>query len=136
MDAPPDQRRARAYDNCCKAIDMHEMFERVTIRNHKSFLVHGAIYKVSRDIMAVGDVWAYNLSPLELQNAETKRTASSSGSRHAPVPPPPLRNAKPPPPPPRHLGAFEVPLHVTGTPLPRHSPWPMMTPHIWADAPW
>ena len=86
MDAPPDQRRARAYYNCCKeAIDMqmHEMFERVTIRNHKSFLVHGAIYKVSRDIMAVGDVWAYNLSPLELQNAETKRTASSSGSMQA-----------------------------------------------------
>ena len=76
-----EERRERAYDNCCRAIDMHEMFERVTIRNHKSFLVHGAIFKVSRDIMKVGDVWAYNLSPLELQNAETKRTASSSGSR-------------------------------------------------------
>ena len=35
----------------------------------------------SRDILLVGDVWATDLSPLELQNAETKRVASSSGSR-------------------------------------------------------
>ena len=35
----------------------------------------------ARPILEVGDVWAVNLSPLELQNAETKRTASSSGSR-------------------------------------------------------
>ena len=31
--------------------------------------------------MTVADLWAVNLSPLELQNAETKRTASTGGSR-------------------------------------------------------
>ena len=35
----------------------------------------------TRDILLVGDVWACDLSPLELQNAETKRVASSAGSR-------------------------------------------------------
>ena len=69
------QREERALDNARRAIDMHEIMERVTIRNHKSFLVHGAIYKLSRDILRVGDVWATDLSPLELQNAETKRVA-------------------------------------------------------------
>lgn len=74
-------RKKRALDNARAAIDMHEIFERVTARNHKSFLVHGAIYKVSRDILQVSDVWAFSTSSLELQNAETKRTASSCGSR-------------------------------------------------------
>ena len=37
--------------------------------------------QASRDIIRVGDVWATDLSPLEMQNAETKRVASSSGSR-------------------------------------------------------
>ena len=45
------------------------------------FLVHGAIFKVTWDIKAVGDVHAVNISPLELQNAETKRVANRSGSR-------------------------------------------------------
>jgi hypothetical protein len=63
------------------AIDMHEIYERIGIRNHKSFLLHGCIYKVSRDILQVGCVWAVNVSPLELQNAETKRVAESGGSR-------------------------------------------------------
>lgn len=31
--------------------------------------------------MRVGDIWRINLSPLELQNAETKRTAENGGSR-------------------------------------------------------
>ena len=31
--------------------------------------------------MTVADLWAVNLSPLELQNAETKRVASTGGSR-------------------------------------------------------
>ena len=39
-------RESRAFDNMCAAIDMHEIFERVTIRNHKSFLPHLAIHKV------------------------------------------------------------------------------------------
>ena len=42
---------------------------------------HGAIFKLTRDIIKVGDIWAYCLSALELQNAETKRVASSGGSR-------------------------------------------------------
>ena len=75
------RRVARAFDNTCKAIDMMEMFERVSIRNHKSFLPHGAIYKISRDILTLGDVWALDDSDLELQDAATKRTATSSGSR-------------------------------------------------------
>ena len=36
----------------------------------------------TRDILRVGDVWATDLSPLELQNADTKRTAESGASRH------------------------------------------------------
>eukprot|EP00966_Prymnesium_polylepis_P290811 6716460-Prymnesium_polylepis.1 len=65
-----------------RAIDMHEIYERVTIRKHGSFLPHGAIFKVTQDILSVGDNWAFSLSSLELQNAETKRTASSSGAKN------------------------------------------------------
>eukprot|EP00965_Chrysotila_dentata_P138478 4580513-Pleurochrysis_carterae.AAC.1 len=43
------------------AVDMYEMLERGSIRAHKSFLPEGAIFK--------------------LQNAETKRIASSSSSK-------------------------------------------------------
>ena len=39
-------REQRAFDNMCKAIDMHECFERISINNHKSFCPHIAIYKV------------------------------------------------------------------------------------------
>ena len=35
----------------------------------------------TRDIIKLGDVWATDLEPLELQNAETKRVASTGGSR-------------------------------------------------------
>ena len=35
----------------------------------------------TRDILRVGDVWATDLSALELQQAETKRVASTGGSR-------------------------------------------------------
>ena len=76
------KREERALDNCRKAIDMHEMFERCSICSHGSYLMHGAIFKVTRDILRVGDVWAFSLSSLELQNAETKRVATSGGSRH------------------------------------------------------
>ena len=78
-------RETRALDNMNKAIDMMEIFERASIRSHGSYLIHGAIYKTTRDILSVGDVWAVDLSPLELQNAETKRTASNSGSKHLTV---------------------------------------------------
>ena len=47
-----------------------------------SLLRCGACTQLSRDILTVGDVWSVDLSPLELQNAETKRIANSSGSRH------------------------------------------------------
>ena len=40
----------------------------------------GAIFKTTRDIIKVGDIWRYCLSALELQNAETKRVAKSGGS--------------------------------------------------------
>lgn len=75
------RRESAALENCRLAIDMHEMFERISIRYHKSFLPHAAIFKVSANILDVGDVKAFSTSALELQNAETKRTATSSGSR-------------------------------------------------------
>jgi hypothetical protein len=80
-----EQRRARAFDNMCSAIDMHEAYERLSIRGHKSFYPHGAIYKTTRDILTVGDVWAFSTSALELLNAETKRTAASAGSKRLTV---------------------------------------------------
>lgn len=76
-----EAKEAAALKNCCLAVDMHEIFERVSIRNHKSFLPHAAIFKVSADILSVGDVKQFSTSSLELQNAHTKRTANSSGSR-------------------------------------------------------
>ena len=93
-------REARALDNMRRAIDMMEIFERASIKSHGSYLIHGAIYKSTRDILAVGDVWSVDLSPLELQNAETKRAAEGSGSKHLTFNhntiikhPPPMKNA-------------------------------------------
>ena len=79
---PMPSRRTRALDNACAAVDMFEIVERVTIHHHKSFLFHGAVYKVSRDILRVNNTGAVDPSALELQNAETKRVASNGGSRH------------------------------------------------------
>ena len=76
-----DQRLEFAFANTCRAIDMQEMYERVTIRAHSSYLPHGAVYKMSSDILEVGNTWVVNVSPLELQNAETKRVAETGGSR-------------------------------------------------------
>ena len=75
-------REERAFENMCTAIDMQEIVERSSINNHKSFMLHGAIFKVTKDILRVGDAWAVGLSSLELLNAETKRAALSSGSRN------------------------------------------------------
>ena len=36
---------------------------------------------MSQDILSVGDIWAFCLSALELQNAETKRVATSSAPK-------------------------------------------------------
>ena len=76
-------KEARAFDNCCSAIDMQEMLERISASSngHGSFLPHGAVFKVSRDILEVGDIWAHDLSPLELQNAESKRVFETGGAR-------------------------------------------------------
>jgi hypothetical protein len=78
---PLEAREARALDNMRTAIDMHEMYERISINKHGSFLPHGAIFKVTQDILKVGDPWACGTSPLELQNADTKRVASSISSK-------------------------------------------------------
>eukprot|EP00966_Prymnesium_polylepis_P048311 1119167-Prymnesium_polylepis.1 len=51
------------------------MYERVSINSHGSFLPHGTMYKTTMDILEVKDIHRYSLSSLELQNAETKRTA-------------------------------------------------------------
>ena len=74
-------REQRAFDNTCSAIDMMEAFERGSMCNHKSFLPHGAVFKVSQNILEVGDIWAVDVSPLELQNAESKRVADKIGAR-------------------------------------------------------
>ena len=74
-------KEARALDNCCSAIEMQEIFERVSICKQGSFLHHGAVFKVTRDILEVGDIWAYDLSALELQNAESKRVYERGGAR-------------------------------------------------------
>ena len=78
---PVEEREAHSLKLCRAAIDMHECFERVGIRRHKSFLPHGAIFKMPRDILRLGNTWAVCCSSLELQNADTKRVAASSGSR-------------------------------------------------------
>ena len=62
------------------AVDMHETFERVSLSLHGSFMPHVAIYKITQSILEVGDVEAFDTSPLEMQNAETKRKARSNGA--------------------------------------------------------
>ena len=79
-DAELAVKEAHALENCRSAIDMHEIYERCAIGKHGSFMPHGAIFKTTRDIIKVGDIWRYCLSALELQNAETKRVAKSGGS--------------------------------------------------------
>ena len=55
---PVEQRETHAFKLCRAAIDMHECFERVGIRRHKSFLPHGAIFKIPREILRLGNTWA------------------------------------------------------------------------------
>ena len=83
LDATMQQKEERALGNCRSAIDMQESFERLTAsgNGHGSFLPHGAVFKVTRDILEVGHVWAYDLSALELQNAESKRVFEAGGAR-------------------------------------------------------
>jgi len=63
---------------------MHEMFERVSLGRHGSFMPHAAIYKITQSILEVGDVEAFDTSPLEMQNAETKRKAQQHWRKHQP----------------------------------------------------
>ena len=81
LDSNRDRVIARAFGNCRSAIDLQEICERLSIRNHKSFLFHGAVYKVTRDILKVGNVWAFGTTSLELANADTKRVADQAASR-------------------------------------------------------
>ena len=55
-------REAHALENCRRAIDMHEIYERCAIRKHGSFMPHGAIFKTTRDILKVGDIWRYQFN--------------------------------------------------------------------------
>ena len=79
-DAEQCVKEAFALENMRRAIDMHEIYERASIYKHGSYMPHGAIFKLTRDILKVGDVFRFCLSSLELQNAETKRVAKSGGS--------------------------------------------------------
>jgi hypothetical protein len=81
LDTDEEKVMARAFENCCTAIDLHEICERLAIRSHKSFLFHGAVFKVTRDILKVGNNWAFGTSSLELSNADTKRVADQCASR-------------------------------------------------------
>ena len=65
-------REARALDNMNKAIDMMEIFERASIRSHGSYLIHGAIYKTTRDILSVGDVRCVGRGPLTPRASERR----------------------------------------------------------------
>eukprot|EP00966_Prymnesium_polylepis_P075739 1756276-Prymnesium_polylepis.1 len=53
LDATLEQTEARDMQT---AVDMQEMYERVRINSHKSFLPHGAVFKVTKDILDVKDV--------------------------------------------------------------------------------
>ena len=80
LDAPREDKETRALENMQLAVDMHETFERVSLSRHGSFMPHAAIYKITQSILEVGDVEAFDTSPLEMQNAETKRKARSTGA--------------------------------------------------------
>ena len=61
----------RALDNCRRAIDEHEIVERITMRKHKSFLFHGSIYKVG------GPCHAEHTCPFaRLRSLSTRHTTS------------------------------------------------------------
>ena len=81
MYSSTDVVEARALENMQLAIDMQEIFERVSLRKHKSYLVHGCVIKVTKDIIRVSDVQKFRCSKLELHNAEVKRVADRGASR-------------------------------------------------------
>ena len=65
LDAPRKDKETRALENMQRAVDMHEMFERVSLSRHGSFMPHAAIYKITQSILEIGDVEAFDTSPLE-----------------------------------------------------------------------
>ena len=52
---------------------MHQCFDSLSLNPNRA--------QVTRDILRIGDVWAADLETLEMQNAETKRVATTGGSR-------------------------------------------------------
>ena len=56
LDATLEQTEDRALENMQTATDMYEMYERVSINSHKSFLLHAAVFKTTKDILEVKDV--------------------------------------------------------------------------------
>eukprot|EP00965_Chrysotila_dentata_P046001 1528831-Pleurochrysis_carterae.AAC.1 len=94
--APEAERAARALGTCRKsnalspklgdahlqAIFYHEIIKRVSQRANKSLYIHGFLVKVPRVQPAIGDESAVGISALELQNAETKRTATKNATKH------------------------------------------------------
>ena len=60
---------------------MFEVFERVSIRAHGSFLPHLAVFKITRDVLNHSNPHAFRLSKLELHNATTKGVAERGASR-------------------------------------------------------
>ena len=46
LDATQDVKEKRALENMQLAVDMHEIFARVSVGQHGSFMPHAAIYKL------------------------------------------------------------------------------------------
>jgi len=67
---------------CRCSCDYQEMLIRVSAGALKAYYSHGFAKRVIAQIFLVKDMWAYNLSALELNNAATKRTATSNASKH------------------------------------------------------
>eukprot|EP00965_Chrysotila_dentata_P143776 4750322-Pleurochrysis_carterae.AAC.2 len=64
------------------AVFYHEIIERVSQRASKSWYIHGFMVKVPRVQLAIGEESSVGISTLELQNAETKRTATKNATKH------------------------------------------------------
>ena len=80
LDTDKEKVLSCAFTNCTTAIDMHEITERLSIRAHTSFLLHGAIFKVTRDILRVGNAWMFGTSSLE-HAAESRNQAHNQAVR-------------------------------------------------------
>eukprot|EP00965_Chrysotila_dentata_P086735 2862979-Pleurochrysis_carterae.AAC.1 len=79
---PQPERLARALGTCRQAVFYHELIERVSQRANKSWYIYGFMVKVPRVQLAIGDEFSVGISALELQNAESKRTATKNATKH------------------------------------------------------